>query len=196
MAAPATCKAMLAAALPLLAALLLTGCSEDNGNLVVSGDGDGDGNLRGSTTDAPPTNKSGFSLSSPDPRALVWDSVTEVDNVTHMHGWLRVPLDHDSAKPDGATPHVCLRVSVHARSAAEPELGPLLMHCGGPGTGRDCPLIMRAPTTIEGDFAFFGIDQRGVALTPDQPQPVSPEASGPPSPSPSQSPSPSPDPPT
>jgi len=110
-----------------------------------------------------------FSLLRPDPRLLVWDRIVDsaVGNVTSLHGWLKVPLSHDRALRPDDTPHVALRVTAHARSAS-PRFGPLLAHCGGPGSGRECSWnTMLTFWDVADDFAFFGIDQRGIALTAD-----------------------------
>ena len=92
-----------------------------------------------------------WSLSKPDPQLLVWDNVLLVEanstngsyNATVYNGWLKVPLVHDKALLDyELPPSVCLRVRAVAALQQPARLGPLLAHCGGPSSGRDCAQMM------------------------------------------------------
>lgn len=55
----------------------------------------------------------------------------------------KVPLVHDRALMDyEMPPYVCLRVRGMAALKQPAKNGPLLAHCGGPGSGRDCAMVM------------------------------------------------------
>jgi len=71
-------------------------------------------------------------------------------------------------------PYVCLRVRGMAALKQPAKNGPLLAHCGGPGSGRDCAMVMsRLNFDIDGqhsvisDFDLISIDQRGVNSSAD-----------------------------
>lgn len=103
----------------------------------------------------------------PDPR-LRWTgsyNTTDVLGRTRraMLGYLTVPLDYF----DAGSPNLTLRVRVILAVNQPARLGPLLFHCGGPGSIDTC-----ASNALNGlgldeaydDFDAFGITQRGMNL--------------------------------
>eukprot|EP00931_Biecheleriopsis_adriatica_P120390 TRINITY_DN95511_c0_g1_i1.p1 TRINITY_DN95511_c0_g1~~TRINITY_DN95511_c0_g1_i1.p1 ORF type:complete len:673 (-),score=121.57 TRINITY_DN95511_c0_g1_i1:226-2244(-) len=112
-----------------------------------------------------------FSVAKPDASRLRWDSHFFVSGgeTEVLNGWLRVPLMHDSALSEFETsPDVCLRVRMVPARKQPAKNGPLLVHCGGPGSGRGCVLDMLDNLDIDKDgkirdaFDIWSIDQRGV----------------------------------
>eukprot|EP00931_Biecheleriopsis_adriatica_P085241 TRINITY_DN5956_c0_g1_i2.p1 TRINITY_DN5956_c0_g1~~TRINITY_DN5956_c0_g1_i2.p1 ORF type:complete len:719 (-),score=109.83 TRINITY_DN5956_c0_g1_i2:449-2605(-) len=78
----------------------------------------------------------GFSLSSPDPSVLVWDEETIGRKV--QWGWLNVPIINDKATLGlEESPRTCLRVHVRPAKQQPAANGPLMIHCGGPGSGME-----------------------------------------------------------
>lgn len=120
----------------------------------------------------------------PNPELLQWDLVgtakmrtsSGVVNRSVYNGWLKVPLVHDPALLDfEEPPSVCLRVRALGALKQPAKNGPLLAHCGGPGTGRDCAMKMSvANLDIDGQhsiissFDLLSIDQRGVNSSADR----------------------------
>jgi len=143
------------------------------------------GQLRGTKDNEGPDSQdsqdswSGWSFMLPNPRLLVWDKIVQYPlnystgpaNYTIFNGWLKVPLVHDSALMQfEMPPYVCLRVRGTAALQQPAKNGPLLTHCGGPGSGRDCALrnfdIDGRHRIISG-FDLIAIDQRGVNSSKD-----------------------------
>eukprot|EP00434_Breviolum_minutum_P018504 symbB.v1.2.016320.t2/scaffold1240.1/size129799/3 len=92
-----------------------------------------------------------WSFTNPNPELLVWDrgvktamnTTSGLLNISIYNGWLKVPLVHDRALMDyEMPPYVCLRVRGMAALKQPAKNGPLLAHCGGPGSGRDCAMVM------------------------------------------------------
>eukprot|EP00438_Fugacium_kawagutii_P015460 Skav202290 [mRNA] locus=scaffold3364:49860:51839:+ [translate_table: standard] len=122
-----------------------------------------------------------WSFLKPDPELLVWDrkinaswnTTKDAVNVTIYDGWLKVPLVHDPALMDyEVPPFVCLRVRGIAAIRQPAKNGPLLVHCGGPGSGRSCGMMMSQRNfdidgahSINSDFDILSIDQRGVNVS-------------------------------
>ncbi|CAE7411455.1 tilS [Symbiodinium natans] len=104
----------------------------------------------------------------------VWDEKAVAASGSHERygGWLKTPLVHDLAmSPYEAVPYVCLRVSGIPATQQPAKHGPLLIHCGGPGSGREC--LPKKGFDIRGEgnasnlnshFDWWAIDQRGVGL--------------------------------
>ena len=72
-------------------------------------------------------------------------------------------------------PYVCLRVRGLAALRQPAKNGPMLAHCGGPGSGRDCAQSMSSMNfdidgrhAILSDFDLLSIDQRGVNTSADR----------------------------
>lgn len=125
-----------------------------------------------------------WSFKDPNPDLLRWDRIiTEaVDspsgqiNRTTYNGWLSVPLVHDTALLQfEMPPFVCLRVRGIASQVQPARNGPILAHCGGPLTGRECAQDMSEVSFLDIDgqheiishFDLISIDQRGVLSTQD-----------------------------
>ena len=126
----------------------------------------------------------GWSFKDPNPELLRWDRIiTEaVDsptgsiNRTTYNGWLKVPLVHDTALLQfEMPPSVCLRVRGIAAQVQPAKNGPMLAHCGGPMTGRECAQDMSEVSFLDIDgqheiishYDLISIDQRGVLSTQD-----------------------------
>jgi pimeloyl-ACP methyl ester carboxylesterase len=119
--------------------------------------------------------KQSYSLLRPNPEFLVWDNVTyENNNKTYMMGWLNVPLYHDSVVSQfEAAPRFCLRVRVLPAIHQPAKNGPLMLHCGGPGSGKRCVdkfaklglIELLGNDRIVKNFDVWSIDQRGVVET-------------------------------
>ncbi|CAK9055256.1 Serine protease Hip1 (Hydrolase important for pathogenesis 1) (Serine hydrolase Hip1) [Durusdinium trenchii] len=120
-----------------------------------------------------------WSFEKPDPELLLWDRVVNatigaVERVVY-NGWLKVPLVHDPALLDfEEPPYLCLRVRGLKALKQPAANGPLLMHCGGPGSGRDCAQRMtELNLDIDGrhqliaSYDVLAIDQRGVNTSHD-----------------------------
>lgn len=130
------------------------------------------------------TSQAAWSFEKPDPELLIWDrimhsalnSTTGRVNRTIYNGWLKVPLVHDPALMEfEMPPYVCLRVRGLAALKPPAKNGPMLAHCGGPGSGRDCAMTMSAANfdidgrhAIISDFDLLSIDQRGVNTSSDR----------------------------
>ena len=93
------------------------------------------------------------------------------EGVQSYFGWLKTPLVHDMAMlPYEEVPYVCLRVRAIPATEQPAKNGPLLFHCGGPGSGTDCvELSLDWDINGEGnqsrlhkDFDWWSLDQRGV----------------------------------
>eukprot|EP00438_Fugacium_kawagutii_P028532 Skav222529 [mRNA] locus=scaffold2875:89489:89812:+ [translate_table: standard] len=72
-------------------------------------------------------------------------------------------------------PFVCVRVRGVAAMQQPAKKGPLLVHCGGPGSGRDCGIAsghmnldINGEHSIDSDFDILSIDQRGVNISKDK----------------------------
>ena len=62
----------------------------------------------------------------------------------------QVPLVHDPALLDyELPPYVCLRVRGMAALKQPAMKGPLLAHCGGPGSGGRCAMDMSSSVAVE-----------------------------------------------
>lgn len=115
-----------------------------------------------------------FSMLRPDPELLRWDENYSPDHLPSageaIGGWLSVPLIHDpylraALKDVGdASPRLCLRIKARPAAVQPAVNGPLLFHCGGPGSGRDCVAMSYADNRFLQSFDSFGIDQRGISL--------------------------------
>ena len=115
----------------------------------------------------------GFTTLSPDPSVMIWDKNTS----SHLRpgfkaGWLKVPVLHDAyithfEKP----PSACLRVLMKPAAKQPAKLGPILLHCGGPGSTADCAAFLPwlevnssfvvGPPLSE-DYDYWSISQRGM----------------------------------
>lgn len=126
----------------------------------------------------------GWSFWNPDPEVLVWDEqVSMQGGVQSYFGWLKTPLVHDMAMlPYEAMPYVCLRVRAIPATEQPAKHGPLLLHCGGPGSGHNC-LEWSPKWDINGegnqsrlhkDFDWWALDQRGVVTEGDMTTPPCP----------------------
>ncbi|CAE7725932.1 unnamed protein product [Symbiodinium sp. CCMP2456] len=114
----------------------------------------------------------GWSSWNPDPEVLVWDEqVSTKDGLQSYFGWLKTPLVHDMAMlPYEEVPYVCLRVRAIPATEQPAKNGPLLFHCGGPGSGNECAADSSRSFDINGegnqsrhkDFDWWSVDQRGV----------------------------------
>lgn len=120
-------------------------------------------------------NHNNFSIESPDPELLVWDSTSRFKDETFLNGWLNVPLLHDPyITKYEESPRVCLRVRALPATQQPAHSGPLLAHCGGPGSGRDCVASFLDFFTFAGlnnsireRYDLWSIDQRGVDASED-----------------------------
>ena len=90
---------------------------------------------------------------------LVWTGTTQCDFHECRTGNLTVHIDPD----DPSSPKLTLKVAmVHAAAIPAPQ-GPILLHCGGPGSGKDCALgIAGLYPDLAAQFDFWSIDQRGI----------------------------------
>lgn len=95
-----------------------------------------------------------FSSTSPNPDVLVWNEVGQ-----YYDGTLRVKLD--IFDPD--SPNLTLPVYMRPATEQPAPKGILLMHCGGPGSTRDCVYYTDGPH-LEG-YDVFAITQRGMEGT-------------------------------
>eukprot|EP00928_Gymnodinium_smaydae_P070467 TRINITY_DN54295_c0_g1_i1.p1 TRINITY_DN54295_c0_g1~~TRINITY_DN54295_c0_g1_i1.p1 ORF type:complete len:778 (+),score=176.72 TRINITY_DN54295_c0_g1_i1:75-2336(+) len=116
-----------------------------------------------------------WSFLRPDPELLRWDvkfspkHMPEAD--TYIGGWLSVPLIHDpymqAALRDAGevSPRLCLRVTARPALTQPSVNGPLLFHCGGPGSGRSCVTYVATDNSrLKALFDSWSIDQRGISL--------------------------------
>lgn len=115
----------------------------------------------------------GFTVSSPDPSVLVWDSTQSKEFPSFRAGWLNVPVLHDPyITPFEKPPHACLRVIMKPASKQPAKLGPILLHCGGPGSDASCAFVwgkwlemnssyLVGPPLSE-DYDYWSISQRGM----------------------------------
>jgi len=115
----------------------------------------------------------GFSLMHPDPNILVWDEKSDYVPDGYLAGWLKVPVLHDPyLEKFEKSPEACLRVVVHPAKNQPAKNGPLLLHCGGPGSGASCVSIMGSIISLNSsflvgapaseDYDYWSISQRGV----------------------------------
>jgi len=142
------------------------------------------GSLRGSPRQAQTAqgvDGEGWTFEQPNPNLLVWDHKEELEpNYWIYQGWLKTPLDHDPRLAEfEAPPFVCLRVAARPATQQPAKEGPLLMHCGGPGTGRDCAFAFsnfsKMPSnSVNAQFDLWAIDQRGVGLSSHLPNSTAP----------------------
>mmetsp|Transcript_27437 Transcript_27437/g.52905 ORF Transcript_27437/g.52905 Transcript_27437/m.52905 type:complete len:602 (+) Transcript_27437:84-1889(+) len=101
-----------------------------------------------------------FSAMRPDPSLLKWDRVPTPGNMSD--GTLTVHLDPD----DPESPEMKLRVKMLFSKRQPAPMGPMLMHCGGPGSGTEC---METHARISGfdldgeSYDIWSISQRGIA---------------------------------
>lgn len=107
-----------------------------------------------------------WSFSEPDKKLLRWDASQYWvrANLTVKYGWLRVPLLHKEDIEEYNVQHVCLRVAGYTKEqhgATKSKRGVLLMHCGGPGSGRECFYLDPFFTILE-SYDVVAIDQRGL----------------------------------
>ncbi|CAE7664932.1 caeA, partial [Symbiodinium necroappetens] len=118
-----------------------------------------------------------WSFTDPDPDVLIWDTWLEntgyeAEGQKVAVGWLKTPLVHDpDMSPYEAVPYVCLRVKGIAAMNQPAKHGPLLGHCGGPGSDNNCLLNAAMDingkgneSTLSADFDVWAISQRGVGL--------------------------------
>lgn len=111
-----------------------------------------------------------ITIQRPDPELLVWDSTSSYGGETFLNGWLNVPLMHDPyITKYEESPRVCLRVRALPATQQPARSGPLLAHCGGPGSGRDCVAVFLdffnfagLNNSIREQYDLWSIDQRGV----------------------------------
>lgn len=95
-----------------------------------------------------------FTALSPDPNILLWHNSAQPGNFSQ--GTLSVHLD----PLDADSPILQLEVVMKFAAVQPAPLGPLLVHCGGPGSGADCVLGV-AGEELEG-FDMWSISQRGI----------------------------------
>jgi len=86
---------------------------------------------------------------------MVWDKEPLPGET--IEGWLTAPMNPF----DLEGPNVSLRVRCIFASVQPAPLGTLLVHCGGPGTGRTCVDGMVNPE-LRKSYNIFAIDQRGL----------------------------------
>ena len=109
-----------------------------------------------------------FSVTEPDPSVLKWDSEFTLNGREETRrgllGYLTVPLDYYDAE----SPSITLRVRAVLSNSQPAASGPLLFHCGGPGSDDTCPLRIVSPSVgLEGAYTEFdglGITQRGMNI--------------------------------
>jgi len=119
----------------------------------------------------------GFSVDSPDPSLLVWDKVSphaSPQQKLWKAGWMKVKVENDPYLAHyEMSPQACLRVLMKPASKQPARLGPILLHCGGPGTDANCatfmgheffeissPYLVGAP--LSDDYDYWSISQRGM----------------------------------
>ena len=100
-----------------------------------------------------PRNAVAFSISEPDASALRWDSEFTVTGSEETRkgllGYLTVPLDYYDAE----SPNITLRVRAVLSNAQPASQGPLLFHCGGPGSDDTCTNGIASPSYgLEGAY--------------------------------------------
>ena len=88
----------------------------------------------------------GHSPMHPDPSVVRWDQLPAAGAL--VSGSLSVFLDPEDAK----SPKLELEVEMHFADQQPAPLGPLLLHCGGPGSGSSCvryaPWSRNSPTFL------------------------------------------------
>lgn len=118
-----------------------------------------------------------WSTLDPDPSLLVWDQVGDF-----KEGWLKVPLLHDYWVTDyEASPKVCLRVRLKPARVQPAKLGPILLHCGGPGSDARCAGLMGkwfelnstylVGEPLSDEYDYWSISQRGMDQLSSKPCP-------------------------
>mmetsp|Transcript_60932 Transcript_60932/g.115129 ORF Transcript_60932/g.115129 Transcript_60932/m.115129 type:complete len:674 (+) Transcript_60932:46-2067(+) len=123
-----------------------------------------------------------ITIEHPDPELLVWDSASSFGGETFLNGWLNVPLLHDPyITKYEESPRVCLRVRALPATQQPARSGPLLAHCGGPSSGRDCVAAFLdffkfagLNNSIREQYDLWSIDQRGVDPNRDMLEPEFP----------------------
>uniref|UniRef100_A0A7S1WIT9 AB hydrolase-1 domain-containing protein n=1 Tax=Alexandrium catenella TaxID=2925 RepID=A0A7S1WIT9_ALECA len=116
-----------------------------------------------------------FTALEPDPQVLVWDPPSKYFP-HYKSGWLNVPLQHDKMIASFETPPTaCLRVLMKPAARQPARLGPILLHCGGPGSDATCALPMawgkwfelKSPylvgDALSDDYDVWSISQRGMS---------------------------------
>lgn len=114
----------------------------------------------------------GFTTLSPDPNLLVWDPPS-ARRPAFRAGWLNVPVLHDPyITTFEKSPRACLRVLMKPAALQPARLGPILLHCGGPGSDATCALewgrwlelnssyLVGPP--LSDDYDYWSISQRGM----------------------------------
>lgn len=111
----------------------------------------------------------------PDPHKLIWDAPTlnTAFPPEIRTGWLIVPVSHDEniaeyEKP----PNACLRVALKPAARQPARLGPILLHCGGPGSDATCASFLGQKLELNSsylvgpplsdDYDYWSISQRGM----------------------------------
>lgn len=117
----------------------------------------------------------GFTTLEPDPQFLVWDPPSKY-LPNYLSGWLNVPVLHDQyISRWEKSPRLCLRVLMKPAAKQPARLGPILLHCGGPGSDATCalplawgkwfelssPYLVGDP--LSDDYDYWSISQRGMA---------------------------------
>lgn len=122
-----------------------------------------------------------FALLEPNPDYLIWDTEPNPYTTAYdfspeaLFGWLKVPVRHDDViRYDEESPFLCLRVVVKPARKQPARLGPILLHCGGPGSGAECAggyglarLMELNSSALVGpplseDYDYWSISQRGM----------------------------------
>mmetsp|Transcript_69345 Transcript_69345/g.162964 ORF Transcript_69345/g.162964 Transcript_69345/m.162964 type:complete len:647 (-) Transcript_69345:262-2202(-) len=155
-------------ALQLCWVVLLAGSTQANSTGSLRGSPEG---VRRLAQTAQGVDGEGWTFEQPNPELLVWDHKEEVEpNYWIYQGWLKTPLDHDPRLAQfESPPFVCLRVAARPATQQPAKEGPLLTHCGGPSSGRECVLqisnfSMMPSNSVNAHFDLWAIDQRGVGL--------------------------------
>lgn len=116
----------------------------------------------------------GFMTLSPDPSVLIWDKNSSAKAPGFRAGWLKVPVLHDAyITPFEKSPQACLRVVMKPAAKQPAKLGPILLHCGGPGSDATCAFFwgkwlemnssyLVGPPLSE-DYDYWSISQRGMS---------------------------------
>mmetsp|Transcript_66399 Transcript_66399/g.130891 ORF Transcript_66399/g.130891 Transcript_66399/m.130891 type:complete len:625 (+) Transcript_66399:85-1959(+) len=115
----------------------------------------------------------GFTTLNPDPNLLIWDPPTTVGPKKFRAGWLSVPVMHDPyLAAFEAPPHRCLRVIMKPARKQPAKLGPVMLHCGGPGSDASCAVFLGEMLEINStyvvgdplsdDYDYWSISQRGM----------------------------------
>ena len=104
-----------------------------------------------------------FSVQHPDPTVLKWNVSVPPGPGETVDGTLAVLLDPPKLNIPSGGPTLKLAVRVRLADVQPAPLGPLLFHCGGPGSTRSCiTQATRLDPDIMRTFDVWGIDQRGI----------------------------------